>query len=72
MMNRQLQIGLENRTDMRLSRQARSRSSRAHWWFVKMREVVADARDWPPTAPPATGGDAPATPSSSRGNRSAS
>ena len=71
-MNRQLQIGLENRTGTRASRQARSRSSRAHWWFEKMREVVADARDWTPAAPPATDGDAPATPGSSRGHFSRS
>jgi hypothetical protein len=51
MISRQLQLRLENQPGMKPQSQHRRRTSRAHWWFDKMRGVVDDARDWPTAAP---------------------
>ncbi len=67
MISRQLQLRLENQPGMKPQSRQRRRTSRAHWWFDKMRGVVDDARDWPTAAPssgpalPAADNPAPAT-----------
>lgn len=57
-MNHQLHIGFETRPGRRTARCIRKRSHRAQWWFERMREIVAEARDWPPAAPPSAADEA--------------
>ena len=51
MINRQLELGFENRSGLRPTGRNRRHSSRANWWFERMRGVVNHARDWPPASP---------------------
>ena len=51
MINRQLELGFENRSGLRPTGRNRRRSGRANWWFERMRGVVNHARDWPPAPP---------------------
>jgi hypothetical protein len=51
MISRQLRLRLENQAGMKPQGQHRRRTSRAHWWFEKMRGIVDHAPDWRPAAP---------------------
>ncbi len=51
MINRQLELGLENRPACGSPRR-RPRSGRANWWFQRMRGLVEEARDWEPAKLP--------------------
>ena len=53
MISRQLELGFENQPGLKPAGRSRGRSSRANWWFERMRGVVNHARDWPPASPPA-------------------
>ncbi len=53
MINRQMQLGLEGVLKAPPARDRRHRRNRANWWFDRMREVVDEALDRPPDAPPA-------------------
>src|ERR1017187_10316007 len=48
MINRQLELGFENRSGLRPTGRNRRRAGRANWWFERMRGGVNHARDWPP------------------------
>jgi hypothetical protein len=52
MIRRQLELGFENQPGLKAAGQSRGRSSRAEWWFERMRGVVNHAREWPPVPPP--------------------
>ena len=52
MINRQLELGFENRTGLRPGSRRQGRSRRAHLWFERMRGVVDEAHDWPSAYPP--------------------
>src|ERR1039458_7099502 len=71
MINRQLELGFENRSGLRLTGRNRRRSSRANWWFERMRGVVNHARDWPPASPVAKTLRPPADRATSGGPQSA-
>jgi hypothetical protein len=51
MIRRQLELGFENQPGLKPAGRRRGRSSRAHWWFERMRGVVNHAGDWPPVSP---------------------
>ena len=52
MISRQMELSIENQPGFRRASRSQSRASRARWWFEQMREVVSEARDWPPVSPP--------------------
>ena len=54
MVSRQLELGFQKQPGHRPAGRRRDRSRRADWWFEQIREVVNDARDWPPDQPRAT------------------
>lgn len=54
MINRQMELGLENRPVCH-SAVRRRRPGRAYWWFQRMRGVVEEARDWEPAVLPREG-----------------
>ncbi len=58
MIDRQLELGLENRSVYRPGN--RRRSGRANWWFERMRGLVEEAHDWEAAAPIAESSEAPA------------
>ena len=52
MVNRQLELGFENRPGLKPAGRSRGRSGRAYYWFERMRGVVNEASDLPPASPP--------------------
>ncbi len=65
MITRQLELGFASQASIRPLRRNGGRSGRANWWFEHMREVVDQARDWPPAvAPPVTPRPVPPNPRS--------
>ena len=44
--NEQLELGFNGTQTRIFGRRRETRVARAHWWFAKMREVVASAMDW--------------------------
>ncbi len=52
MISRQMELHFEAQQGLMPLRRSYDRSSRARWWFEKMRGVVDHARDWPPATPP--------------------
>jgi len=46
MTNEQLELGLAGGKQFRLATRHESRTTRAAWWFGKMRTVVNGAMDW--------------------------
>jgi hypothetical protein len=54
MISRQLELGFADQPGLRLASRRGFRSSRANWWFERMRGVVDDARDWPSALPTLT------------------
>jgi len=53
MISRQLELGFENQPGLKPANRSGNRSSRANWWFDRMRGVVNHAGEWPPARPPA-------------------
>jgi hypothetical protein len=51
MLSRQMELGFQNQQGLRRAGRRQGRSRRADWWFEHIREVVNDARDWPPAQP---------------------
>ncbi len=51
MVSRQLELGFENQPGIKPARRSLGRSSRANWWFERMRGVVNHAHDWPGPSP---------------------
>lgn len=49
--NQQLELGF-NGKQLRPAGRRQTRSTRAQWWFAKMRETVANAMDWQAEAAP--------------------
>ena len=52
--NQQLELGFNGTQSRIYGRRRDTRVARAHWWFARMREAVANAVDWR-----ATGGAQP-------------
>jgi len=52
MINRQLELRLENGAGLKPTGRNHRRSGRARWWFARMRGAVDEARDWPVAFPP--------------------
>jgi hypothetical protein len=52
MTNLQMELGLGNARRCPSASRRQRKSTRAHWWFERMREAVDHALDWRP-APPA-------------------
>ena len=51
MIDRQLELGFENEPGLKSGLRNRRRSSRANWWFDRMRGEVNHAHDWPASPP---------------------
>ena len=60
MIRRQLELGFENQPGLNAAGRSRGRSSRANWWFERMRGVVNHAREWPPVSLPTEAPGSPA------------
>ena len=53
MINRQLELGLDNRPVCQSDNRRRRRTGRANWWFERMRGLVEGAQEWEPSVPKA-------------------
>ena len=54
MLSRQMELRFQKQQGPRRAGRRQDRSRRADWWFEHIREVVNDARDWPPAQPQTT------------------
>jgi hypothetical protein len=52
MISRQLEMRFQNQPGHRPAGRSRGRPNGANGWFGRMRDVVDQARDWPPAPPP--------------------
>jgi hypothetical protein len=52
MTNKQLELGFNEAGLAAVRRRSQSKSQRAAWWFARMRQIVANAVDWPSAGEP--------------------
>lgn len=52
MTNQQMELGFGNARVCPSANRRQRKSSRASWWFERMREAVDRAFDWQPAPPP--------------------